>query len=75
MVLQRAMKLSSEQKRVLAEERIRLLAESARLAAERAPLLQFLSPQLLRDDGTNMERIFHVRTQKWYINTTQACST
>ena len=66
---QRAMKLSREQKRVLAEERLRRLADSARLAAERAPLLQLLSPQLLRDDGTNMERIFNVRTEQRQADT------
>ncbi len=55
------MKLSTEQKRLLAEERLRRLEHSAVLAAERAPLLQLLSPQMLRDDGTNMERTFQVR--------------
>ncbi len=54
--MQRAMK------RMLAEERLRRLAHSAALAAERAPLLQLLSPQMLRDDGTNMERTFQVRS-------------
>ena len=34
------MKLTKDQKRMLAEERLRRLADSARLAAERAPLLQ-----------------------------------
>ena len=46
---------------MLAEERHRQLAHSARLAAERAPLLQMLAPQMLRDDGTNMERVYKVR--------------
>ena len=60
--MQRAMRLSTDQKRMLAEERLRRLADSATLAAERAPLLQLLSPQMLRDDGTNMERTFRVRS-------------
>ena len=58
------MNLSEGQKRVLAGVRLRVLADSAERARQRAPLLQLLAPQLLQDPTggpSNMRRVFAVR--------------
>ena len=61
-IAQRAMNLSTEQKKMLHMEFVRVMAKSAALQRERAALLQVLDVRMTSDDGHSTERIAQARS-------------